>query len=131
MKCLVDTHILLWAFIEPEKLSKNISQILLDENNDIFYSPINLWEISIKYSIKKLDLKGITPKEFLEELNDSYFLCKNISNIHLATSYELPIYHKDPFDRFLIWEAIQNDFVFISADKKMDLYTKEGLKVIY
>lgn len=53
------------------------------------------------------------------------------SNIHLATSYELPIHHKDPFDRFLIWEAIQNDFVLISADKKMDLYIKEGLKVIY
>jgi PIN domain nuclease of toxin-antitoxin system len=103
----------------------------LEESNDIYYSPINLWEISIKYSIKKLDLKGITPKDFFEELNVSYFLCNNIANINLATSYELPIYHKDPFDRFLIWEAIQNDFVLISVDKKMELYKKEGLKVIY
>ena len=53
MKYLVDTHILLWSFIEPEQLSKNISQILLEENNDIYYSPINLWEISIKYTLKK------------------------------------------------------------------------------
>ena len=78
-----------------------------------------------------MDLKGITPDEFFEELNESYFLCKRIENINLLTNYKLPIYHKDPFDRFLIWEAIQNDFVLISIDKKMELYKKEGLKVIY
>ena len=131
MKYLVDTHILLWSFIEPEQLSKNVSQILLDENNDIYYSQINLWEISIKYALKKLDLKGIIPDDFFEELSESYFLCKQIENIDLITNYKLPIYHKDPFDRFLIWEAIQNDFVLVSIDKKMELYKKEGLKVIY
>jgi PIN domain nuclease of toxin-antitoxin system len=131
MKYLVDTHILLWSSIDPEQLSKNVSQTLLDENNDIYYSPINLWEISIKYSLKKLELKGITPNDFFEELNDSYYLCKEIENINLITNYKLPIYHKDPFDRFLIWEAIQNDFVFISVDEKMEAYKSEGLKVIY
>jgi PIN domain nuclease of toxin-antitoxin system len=78
-----------------------------------------------------LDLKGITPEKFFEELDDSYFLCKEIENIDLITNYKLPIYHKDPFDRFLIWEAIQNDFIFISVDKKMELYKKEGLKIEY
>ena len=127
----MDTHILLWSFIDPEQLSIKSSQILLDEDNEIYYSPINLWEISIKYALKKLDLKGITPDDFFEELNDSYFLCKKIENIDLLTNYKLPIYHKDPFDRFLIWEAIQNDFILVSIDKKMELYKKEGLKVIY
>ena len=131
MKYLVDTHILLWAFIEPEQLSENSAKILLDDDNDIYYSPINLWEISIKYTLKKLDLKGITPDDFFEELNDSYFLCKKIENMDLITNYKLPIFHNDPFDRFLIWESIQNDFVFISVDKKMELYKKEGLKVVY
>jgi len=131
MKYLVDTHILLWSFIEPRRLSKNSSEILLNEDNDIFYSPINLWEISIKYMLKKLDLKGITPEEFFEELNESYFLCKKVENMDLITSYKLPIFHKDPFDRFLVWESIQNDFIFISADKKMELYKREGLKVVF
>jgi len=131
MKYLVDTHILLWAFIEPEQLSKNSAKILLDEDNDIYFSPINLWEISVKYALKKLDLKGITPDDFFEELNESYFLCKKIENIDLITNYKLPIYHKDPFDRFLIWESIQNDFVFISVNEKMELYRKEGLKIVY
>ena len=130
MKYLVDTQILLWSFIEPEQLSSTVSQILLDENNIIYYSPINLWEISIKYGLNKLDLKGITPQEFYKEINNSFYICKEISNDDLVTSYKLPVYHKDPFDRFLIWEAIRNDFVFLSVDKNIELYKKEGLKFV-
>jgi PIN domain nuclease of toxin-antitoxin system len=131
MKYLVDTHILLWSFLDTDKLSKNICSILLDENNEIYYSPINLWEISIKYGLKKLYLNGGTPDDFFEELYNSYYLCKKIDNIDLITNYKLPMYHKDPFDRFLIWEAIRNDFIFISVDENMELYKKDGLRVVY
>jgi PIN domain nuclease of toxin-antitoxin system len=131
MKYLTDTHILLWTFFKPEKLSRNIGKLLLDEDNDIYYSPINLWEISIKYSLKKLELNGLTPEEFYNELENSYYLCKDVNNEDLITSYKLPIYHKDPFDRFLIWEAIRNEFVFMSVDDSMELYKKDGLKVVY
>jgi len=130
MKYLVDTQILLWSFIDPEQLSSAVSQILIDENNIIYYSPINLWEISIKYGLKKLDLKGITPQDFYEEIDNSFYICKEMNNDDLITSYKLPMYHKDPFDRFLIWEAIRNDFILISADKNIELYKKDGLKVV-
>jgi len=130
MKYLVDTQILLWSFIDPEQLSPAVSQILIDENNIIYYSPINLWEISIKYGLKKLDLKGITPQDFYEEIDNSFYICKEMNNDDLITSYKLPMYHKDPFDRFLIWEAIRNDFILISADKNIELYKKDGLKVV-
>jgi PIN domain nuclease of toxin-antitoxin system len=128
MKYLVDTHILLWSFIEPEKLSENVKVILLDEDNEIYYSPINLWEISIKYSLKKLDLKGITPEEFYEELRNSYYACKKTENNNIITNYHLPFLHKDPFDRFLIWEAMQSDFVFITVDELIEEYKSIGLK---
>ena len=131
MNYLVDTHILLWSFLETDKLSKEIKTVLLDENNDIYYSPISLWEISIKYGLKKLSLHGGTPDDFFAELNNSYFRCKMIEPLHLITNYKLPVYHKDPFDRFLIWEAIRNDYVLISADKNMELYKKEGLRLIF
>jgi PIN domain nuclease of toxin-antitoxin system len=100
MNYLVDTHILLWSFLETNKLSKEIKSILLD--NDIYYSPINLWEISIKYRLEKLFLNGRTPDDFFSELNNSYYLCKDIDNKNLITNYKLPMYHRDPFDRFLI-----------------------------
>jgi len=131
MNYLVDTHILLWSFLETNKLSKEIKSILLNENNEIYYSPISIWEISIKYGLKKLFLNGGTPDDFFDELNNSFYRCKRIDNMDLITSYKLPVYHKDPFDRFLIWEAIKNDFVLISIDQNMELYKKEGLKIVY
>jgi PIN domain nuclease of toxin-antitoxin system len=130
VKYLVDTHVLLWSFFETKKLTKNIKAILLDEDNDIYYSPINLWEISIKYGLKKLDLKGYTPETFFEVLDNSYYLCKGIGKREIITNYKLPMYHKDPFDRYLIWESIKNDFILLSADNSMEQYKKEGLKVI-
>ena len=131
MNYLVDTHILLWSFLAANRLSEKTKTILLDENNMIYYSPVSLWEISIKYGLKKLNLNGGTPDDFYKEINNSFYLCKRLDDVGLITSYKLPMYHKDPFDRFLIWEAIRNDFVLISVDDNMVLYKKEGLKVIY
>jgi PIN domain nuclease of toxin-antitoxin system len=131
MNYLADTHFLFWSFLETNRLSEEIKTILLDENNMIYYSPVSLWEISIKYGLKKLNLNGGTPDDFYEEVNNSFYLCKRLDNIDLVTNYTLPMYHKDPFDRFLIWEAIRNDFVLMSADENMESYKKEGLKVIH
>ena len=131
MNYLVDTHILLWSFIEPGKLTKNIKAILLNEDNDIYYSPINLWEISIKYGLKKLNLSGLTPEEFYEEVENSYYICKRINNINIITNYKLPIYHRDPFDRFLIWESIRDNFILLSVDDTLTQYKKDGLKIVF
>ena len=131
MNYLVDTHILLWSFLDTKKLSNQIKSILLDENNAIYFSPISLWEISIKYGLKKLFLNGGTPDDFFKELKSSFYKMKEIDAIDLITNYKLPSYHKDPFDRFLIWEAIRNDFVLISHDENMEQYKKEGLKIIH
>ena len=130
MTYLVDTHVLLWSFLEPRRLSRKTVSILLDSINTIYYSPISLLEISIKYGLKKLHFNGGTPDDFFEDLRKSYYRCKSVSNIDVVTSYKLPHYHKDPFDRFLIWEAIRNGFVLISHDEKMALYKTEGLRVV-
>ena len=130
MNYLVDTHILLWSFLETDKLSTEIKSILMDESNDIYYSPISLWEISIKYGLKKMFLNGGTPDDFFKELNNSYYHCKAVEPVNLITNYKLPAHHKDPFDRFLIWEAINSCFILLSVDENMKLYIKEGLKVI-
>ena len=131
MKYLVDTHVLLWSFIDPAKLSPSISRLLTDENNDIYYSPINLWEISIKFALKKLNLKGISPEDFFMEISGSFFICKEINNYDVITNYKLPVYHKDPFDRFLIWEAIKNDLILMTVDRSMEKYLSAGLKIVF
>jgi len=128
MNYLVDTQILLWSFLDTNKLPKNIKSIFINEDNKIFYSPVSLWEISIKFALKKLLLSGGTPEDFFLELSNSFYRCKAIEPNTLISIYKLPFYHKDPFDRYLIWEAIRNDLILISTDAKMKLYEREGLK---
>jgi len=130
MSYLVDTHILMWSFFEPEKLSSDIQNILLDSRNTIYYSSVNLWEISIKYGLRKLTLNGLAPEAFFDELNSSFYICKDIRANEIITSYKLPMYHKDPFDRLLIWDAIQSDMILISADKTIIQYKNEGLNIV-
>jgi PIN domain nuclease of toxin-antitoxin system len=83
-----------------------------------------LWEISIKYGLKKLNLSGLTPEEFYEEVENSYYICKKINNINITTNYKLPAYHGDPFDRFLIWESIRDNFILLSVDDALTQYKK-------
>ncbi len=130
MNYIVDTHILLWSFTEPDKLSKKAQSTLLDEENSIYYSQYSLWEISLKYSLKKLQLKQKTPEQFYGFLEGSFFICKPIDNLELITFYKLPIEHKDPFDRAIIWQAIVNDFVLVSDDPQIEMYKKYGLRLL-
>ena len=130
MKYLADTHVLLWSFFEPRRLSENVRNIITNTANEIYYSPISLWEISIKYALKKLFLNGLTPEDFYHELSGSFYHCKEISSLTVVTNYKLPVLHKDPFDRFLIWETIQSGFTLLSIDSNIAKYQKEGLLVI-
>jgi PIN domain nuclease of toxin-antitoxin system len=128
MNFLVDTHILIWSFIKPENLTHEIKEALLNENNEIYYSQISLWEIAIKYTLGKLVLKGMSPEEFFEEIENSFYKLKKLENYELISFYRLPVIHKDPFDRMLIWQSIKNEMVFISSDNNIKQYNKYGLK---
>jgi PIN domain nuclease of toxin-antitoxin system len=131
MLYLADTSILLWALNQPGRLSSEIAEILQHEEALVFFSPISIWEIAIKYGLGKLDLRGHEPEEFLAELERSFFVAKTVEPSTLASVHRLPRYHKDPFDRLLIWDAITNGLILLSADKACDLYIPEGLRVIH
>ena len=130
MNYLVATKILLWAFIEPKRLSSGITKILSDNENTIYYSPVSLWEISEKYRSKKLQLKGISPEGFFKELSNSFFRCLEINPETLTTCHKLPALYGDHFTGFLVWEAIRSDFVLLSADPKLKVYRNEGLHIV-
>jgi PIN domain nuclease of toxin-antitoxin system len=116
-------------FLDTSKISKDIQGLLVSVKNEIYYSQASLWEISIKYSLGKLFLNGITPERLYGEIGDSFLLCKKLDNNELVSSYNLPREHKDPFDRIIIWQAIRGDMVLLSVDTKMDAYERYGLKL--
>jgi PIN domain nuclease of toxin-antitoxin system len=121
MKILLDTHYLLWAFIDTK---------LLADENEVYYSQASLWEISIKYNMRKLSLSGMKPEEFYEEIDNSFLRCRYFENNELINFYKLPIEHKDPFDRIMIWQSIKSDFHFLSVDDQITNYIKYGLKIL-
>jgi len=130
MKCLADTHVLIWSFFDPRRLPPVISSMLQDENNDIYYSLASLWEISIKYSLKKLSLGKMTPEELFQALNASFYLYLRPEPLDVITNYHLPPLHKDPFDRLLAWQAIRNNLALLSIDDRLGIYTSHGLRLI-
>ena len=130
MKILLDTHYLLWAFIDTSKISQSVYHKLLADENEVFYSQASLWEISIKFNMGKLSLKGMKPEEFYEEVANSFLKCRAFSNDELITFYKLPIEHKDPFDRIIIWQSIKSDYYFLSVDRQITKYERYGLKIL-
>ncbi len=131
MKYLLDTHIFIWAMVNPDKLSKNVQKLLLNTDNTVFVSAISLWEISIKFSLGNLQLNNLLPSELIFLCEEMGFKFINLNAKETATFYNLKAqYHKDPFDRMLIWQALKNNFVMISDDKNVKKYVSEGLQVI-
>jgi PIN domain nuclease of toxin-antitoxin system len=131
MNYLLDTHCILWTLFEPSKIKDKILQIFKTPEDSKVVSGISLWEISLKYSLGKLELSGTNPEEIYEKISESGFDIIPMENRVFASYYKLPKKenHKDPFDRLLIWQAIANDFTLITADKTIEQYIQDGLKV--
>lgn len=130
MKCLLDTHILLWTLFSPEKLKAKHRDLILDLQNDVYASVVSFWEISLKYSLGKLHLKKIKPEMLPDYVRKSDFQITKIDENLLATFYKLPKFaHKDPFDRLIIWEALEGNYTLLSDDGDFAEYKKLGLKI--
>lgn len=127
MKILIDTHYLLWLFFDKKQIKEDKQLLLLNPNNEIYYSSVSLWEVSIKYNLGKLDLHGYLPEDFYQAIQNSILKPLYIDNPLLVSFYQLPIEHKDPFDRLLIWQSIQQKMVFLSNDSNNKFYEKYGL----
>jgi PIN domain nuclease of toxin-antitoxin system len=130
MKILIDTHYLLWAYLDIDKIKPSIYSELLNEENIVYYSQASLWEISIKYNLGKIVLNNLTPEDFFAEIEDGFFQCKELENMELVSFYKLPIEHRDPFDRLMIWQCIQSDLLFASIDGEIEKYKKYGLRIL-
>lgn len=133
MRYLLDTHVILWLAYEDTKLTKTVKDILLLQESQIYLSTVSFWEISLKFQSGKLDLKGHSP-ETLKSGFDQYYEFQEL-DLKLAdavTFYKLKsLIHKDPFDRILIWQALQHELTFITDDENIQRYQELGLKVIW
>ena len=129
MNFLLDTHSFLWALFVPEKLSRSATQKIISSDNDVAVSVVAFWEISLKYALGKLELSGVEPDELPSFADQMGLSILPISPSEAASFHKLPrLLHKDPFDRFIIWQAIQRKMTLISKDREFKEYQKFGLK---
>lgn len=124
---LLDTHVLLWLVNTPEKLSKKAQRVILDKDNQLFYSLISMNEIAIKASIGKLDIVTDWQTMYQQEFKDTQILTIDMNWQAVTKLQKLPFHHKDPFDRMLIAQAMASDLSFISADKYCHAYDLDVL----
>jgi len=132
MKALLDTHVFLWAVFAPKKLSADTRALIQNINNVLLLSTISFWEISLKYARGKLELHGCSPEDLLGVASSMHLELLQPSPDELASFHRLPrVAHKDPFDRLIIWQALQNKLILISGDQRLSDYESLGLKVIW
>jgi len=132
MRYLLDTHTFIWAISEQNKLPIKVKNIISNPENEILVSALSFWEISLKYTLGKMDIDNIPPNELPTWAKKHGFKIIPLEAETTATYHKLTdTYHKDPFDRMLIWEAIQSNTPLISKDKNVEKYQSEGLVVIW
>lgn len=116
MEYLLDTHTLLWALYEPDKLPNNIKELIESKDNSIFYSSASLFEIELKHR-KYPDKFPFEVKEIADACLDSDIENLPIFNKHIFQLNKLEnIEHRDPFDLILISQAIRSSLVLLTHD---------------
>lgn len=132
MSYLVDTHAFLWVVLSPKKISSKVKTILFDPELTKYVSLITFWEISLKYQLGKIDLKGILPDALPSVAKETGFEILDLGLDTVSTFYKLPKKaHKDPFDRMLAWQAIKEDCVLLTRDKEFSGYKDNGLNIVW
>lgn len=122
MKVLIDTHILLW-FLEGDrqKISGAALAAIQDQTNEKFVSIASLWEVVIKVNIGKLPMRT-TFQSFLALIPANGFQVLSLQSSHLLKYLDLPLRHRDPFDRILVAQSINDNLSVVTKDPNFSLY---------
>ena len=121
MKLLLDTHLLLWAAGQPEKLSTAALALIEAPENQLLFSAASLWEIAIKAGLGREDFV-VEPGLIRRGLLDNGYEELPVSSAHAVALTRLPAIHKDPFDRILVAQAQVEGIVLVTSDDTVSQY---------
>lgn len=129
MNILLDTHILIWALNEDPRLPEKARELILDENNAVYYSSVSIWEISIKHAVHPENV-AFTGKELSQYCQEAGFLQVEMRDRHVfaletITRAEGAPPHHDSFDRMLIAQAKAENMSFITHDSLLPYYEEK------
>ncbi|MGH7201159.1 MAG: type II toxin-antitoxin system VapC family toxin [Planctomycetaceae bacterium] len=122
MRLLLDTHVLLWYISGDQRLPNPFRDAIQDSANEASLSVASVWEAVIKHALGRLPLPG-PPEEYLPQQRERHHIASlpidEAAFVHLA---QLPLLHRDPFDRILIAQALQHDLTILTTDDAVRAY---------
>jgi PIN domain nuclease of toxin-antitoxin system len=118
MNLLLDTHVFLWFVIQSPRLSKSIYR-QIETTPLVYVSAASLWEVVIKIQVKKL---SADPDELAAKITASGFQELPVSVAHTLALEQLPLHHRDPFDRILLAQAHVEHLRLLTADVGLQPY---------
>ena len=122
MNLLLDSHTFVWWRDEPHKLSPTAFAEISNPNNNVFLSVVTAWELQIKIALNKFNVKGGLENAVKDEQQNNGFQILPVQLSHALYLENLPLHHKDPFDRLLISQAIVENMTLVSADGNIAKY---------
>jgi PIN domain nuclease of toxin-antitoxin system len=122
VRLLLDTHTLLWFLLDDPKLANIAREAIADSGNSVEISPATYWEIAIKISLGKYELPEPYGRFMERELRDNAIRILPILPRHTAALTDLPFFHRDPFDRLIIAQAMVEGIPVVSGDSQFDAY---------
>lgn len=125
---MLDTHVLLWAASEPQRLSAKARALLLDPANQLIFSSASLCEITIKNGLERSDF-NVDPRRLWRMLLVNGYRELSVSSEHTVAVNDLPLLHKDPFDRILVAQARVEGLTLLTVDKRVAQYG-DGVKKV-
>jgi len=121
MKLLLDTHLLLWAAGDPDRLPAAARRLLDDLQNELIFSSASLWEVAIKHGLSRGDFR-VDTRLLRRGLLDNGYGELPITSEHAVALDSLPSIHKDPFDRILIAQSMVEGITLLTADPLVAQY---------
>lgn len=127
MNLLLDTCTFLWITKGDNRLSANAHKAFISPDNKVYLSSISAWEISVKFSIGKLKLP-YPPEQFIPRERQRHFITRlSLTEEDTFQLTKLPDIHKDPFDRILISQAIENALTILTPNEVIHQYPVKTL----
>lgn len=117
-RLLLDTHILLWALEDSPTLGERPRRAIIDPSNQVYVSAVSVWEIAIKRALGKIQ----APEDMVAAVEETGFLKLDVTMFHAQQVGNLPLHHRDPFDRMLVAQAQAEGLTIVTRDANIPIY---------
>lgn len=122
MNLLLDTHIFIWAFSDVTRLLPDVAAALVNRQNSLFLSVASSWKMQVKEQIGKLTLSPSVEVFVKSQMLLNQIKPLPIRNEHVWMLKQLPLHHRDPFDRMIIAQAVSEDLTIVTQDAQFASY---------